>query len=494
MYEREQVRSGKVPLGTKVLQGVGALPGAHKDFAFNTFLLLFYSQVLGLSATLASTALAIGLIVDAVSDPLMGAYSDNFVSRRFPQLGRRHLFMYLSAIPVGVSLYFLFAPPTGLSGWLLFAWLLFFVICSRVSFTLFVVPWSALPAELSDDYAERTSLYVFRYLVGWGGGLLFLVAIYSLVLPSSVDTPGQLVRGNYATFAWVLAGAVTLWILLTTHFTRDQVRFLKQPTKPTPRINVFELFGQLRLALASKNFRLLFVSTLAFSGIAGVGQVFDIFMNTYFWEFSSEQLVKFAYSGFGALVAFISVPALQRRYEKQQILRVAVGLVMLLGMAKVGLRFADIWPENHDPRLLTMLILHLAVVIFLLTTAGIMFGSIMADLVDEQDARTGLRQEGVFASAISFSAKAAPSIGIVVGGFLLDKVIGLADHAMPGAVAGDILFRLALIDGVLINSLFLLPLWWLRRYSLSREDVARLQERARQVSPTDSDTSPREVS
>lgn len=479
IYKRSVERNGKLSLATKVFQGVGTLPGAHKDFAFNTFLLLFYTQVHGLSAKLAAVALAIGLIVDAVSDPLMGAYSDNFVSKRFPQLGRRHLFMYVAALPVGLALYFLFAPPAGLSDWALFGWLLLFVILSRLSFTLFVVPWSALPAELSDDYAERTSLYVFRFLVGWAGGLAFLVLVYAFVFQSSADITGQLVAANYATFAWVLAVAVASWIFLTTYLTRDQVQYLRQPTVATPVFNVSELLSQLRLALSSKNFRLLFVSTLAFAGIAGVGQVFDIFMNTYYWEFTSEQLLKFAFSGVGALAAFATVPGLQRRYEKQQILRVAMGLVMLMGMAKVGLRFADIWPANHDPKLLVMLIGHAAVMIYLLTTAGIMFGSIMADLVDEQDARTGLRQEGVFASAISFSAKAAPSIGIIVAGYLLDDVIGLEDNSQPGEVAQDVLFRLALIDGVLVNSLLLFPLWWLRRYSLSREDVARLQERAR---------------
>ena len=480
-YSRAATRSGAVPLSVKLYQGIGTLAGGHKDFAFNTFLLLFYSQLLGLSAALASIAIAIGLVVDAISDPVMGAYSDNFVSRRFTRYGRRHLFMYLAVIPVGLSLYFLFSPPASLSQWALFGWLLFFVVATRLSFTLFVVPYNALPPELSDDYAERTSIYVFRFLVGWSGGLLFVYGVYTFVFPSSDDLAGQLIRDNYRLFAPVLGLLVSTWILLTTFLTRSQVKYLRQPEPTGEAFSFNVIITQVMLALESRNFRLVFLSTLLFSGIAGVGAVFDIYMNTYFWEFSSEQLRWFLLSGFGALLAFVSLPWLQKRFEKQQILRATLALVMVLGMSKVIFRFVGVWPVNHDPALLLALVCHVGLVIYLLTTAGIMFASIVADLVDEQAARVGLRQEGVFASAISFSQKAAPSIGLILGGLLLDYVIHFPAEATPGAVAEDTLFRLALIDGVIIHALFIVPLLLLGRYSLTREDVARLQRRARET-------------
>jgi hypothetical protein len=66
-YRRERVRVGKVPISTKLYQGIGALPGTHKDFAFNTFLLLYYSQILGIPAFQASIVLAISLVVDAIT-------------------------------------------------------------------------------------------------------------------------------------------------------------------------------------------------------------------------------------------------------------------------------------------------------------------------------------------------------------------------------------------------------------------------------------------
>ena len=85
-FIRAEQRDGPVPVKTKLFQGLGIVPGALKELAFNTFLLLFYNQVLGLPARYASVALLIALIVDAFSDPIVGSFSDNFRHR----LGRRH--------------------------------------------------------------------------------------------------------------------------------------------------------------------------------------------------------------------------------------------------------------------------------------------------------------------------------------------------------------------------------------------------------------------
>ena len=110
-YQRAKTRVGKVPISTKAFQAVGATTESLKGFAFGTFLLLYYNQILGVSAFKASAAIAVGLIIDAAIDPLIGSFSDGLKTR----LGRRHLLMYLSAAPIGLGLYLSFSPPHGLS-------------------------------------------------------------------------------------------------------------------------------------------------------------------------------------------------------------------------------------------------------------------------------------------------------------------------------------------------------------------------------------------
>ncbi len=134
MYRRERARIGKISIATKFYQGIGALPESLKNFAFNTFLLFYYNQILGLNAYKASVAIATALTIDAAFDPLIGSFSD----RLKHSLGRRHFLMLCSAVPIGVGHYLTFSPPHGLSGNWLLAWLFVTVVITHVSMSLFM--------------------------------------------------------------------------------------------------------------------------------------------------------------------------------------------------------------------------------------------------------------------------------------------------------------------------------------------------------------------
>ena len=114
----------------------------------------------------------------------------------------------------------------------------------------------------------------------------------------------------------------------------------------------------------------------------------------------------------------------------------------------------------------------------LLTTAGIMFGSMIADLVDEQELLTRRRQEGVFSSAIGFSSKATSSLGLIIGGLLLDFVVAFPRGTQPGEVEYDVLLTLAVTDGIVVPIRFLsADLYLLSRYTLTRDRLAEISAR-----------------
>ena len=100
----------------------GSINFAIKDAAFAMFVLLFYKQVLGLSGSLTGLAIFISVLWDAVSDPLVGAWSDRLHTR----WGRRHPMLLAGALPLGLSFVMLFHPPDFVLGtqWPLFGWLL----------------------------------------------------------------------------------------------------------------------------------------------------------------------------------------------------------------------------------------------------------------------------------------------------------------------------------------------------------------------------------
>ncbi|MFT5033454.1 MAG: GPH family glycoside/pentoside/hexuronide:cation symporter, partial [Bacteroidia bacterium] len=98
-------------LTTKLGYGVGQAADGIKTSAFTTFMFFYYNQVLGLSGSLAGAAALLALLVDAVTDPMVGQYSDRFRSR----WGRRHPFMIAGSIPFCFAMVALFSPPAGLS-------------------------------------------------------------------------------------------------------------------------------------------------------------------------------------------------------------------------------------------------------------------------------------------------------------------------------------------------------------------------------------------
>jgi Na+/melibiose symporter-like transporter len=172
---------GKLPLKTKLTFSSGSIQLAMVSAAGITTL-LYYNQVLGVSPSLCGTAFLIASIVDAVSDPLVGALSDRFRSR----WGRRHPFMLLSALPFAVSIYFLYQPMGGLSTTGLFFWLTTFSVLMRLSYTFFNVPFLALGAELTDDYHERTSLWSWFEMTSLAAMMILSWVVLLAVFPSTL--------------------------------------------------------------------------------------------------------------------------------------------------------------------------------------------------------------------------------------------------------------------------------------------------------------------
>jgi glycoside/pentoside/hexuronide:cation symporter, GPH family len=476
-FQRERERVGRVTTRTRIFQGVGALPDVFKDFAVKTFLLLYYNQVLGLPALYVSAALFLALLVDAITDPIVGSYSDAFRSR----LGRRHPFMYASAVPLGICVYFLFAPPDISADLprepLLLAWLLVFIIATRVSMTFFLVPWSALFAEFSDDYQERSAIVTYRFLMAWVGGIAFTFAVYSWVFPSSpAFALGQLDPEAYRTFAWVLALAIVAAVLTTTHFTRDQIPYLMQPQGEAARFKLSQVVSDVRTALSNRDFLMLFMAVLASSVVIGTHGALEIYMRTYFWALDTGSLRWLSLSFTGALLAFLTILPLQRRFDKKHLLVGCSMLLLVQGMLLVGGRFLDLLPANGDDRLLVLLVLDSVLRAYLATTALIMFVSMVADTLDVQELETGLRQEGVFNSALAFSSKATSGVGLLVAGALLDMVVGFPRGAGAGAVEPAILVRLGVMDGFVVPLFNLVWMFLALKYRITREQHAAVRQ------------------
>jgi GPH family glycoside/pentoside/hexuronide:cation symporter len=454
-----------------VYQAIGAMPDVVKNFAFNTFILLFYNQVLGVDARLVSLALAIAILFDAVTDPLVASISDNLRT----SWGRRHPLMLISALPLGLSMYGVFMPPSMLNDMQLFFWLLTFVVLTRGCMTLFYVPWSATTAELSDDYSERTSIMSYRYAIGWIIGVSFPLFVYSFLFPSTEAYPvGQLNPDGYPRLALAAAVVMTLAIIATTLLTKREIPYLRQHTEKTEVFGPMRIIRELASALKNKQFRLVFLIVLLTSAISGTTANIGIYMTTFFWGFNTEDLRWFALSAAGAVLAFPLVAIVQRRWDKKPILLWCSIISLFDGIIIVNLRFFGVLPENGDPLLLMILVGAGVFAAAIAVIQGIIGASIVADTLDDHELRTGLRQEAMFFAGLSFSGKAVSGLGIVLGGFII-AMIEFPTGVLPGAIPPDKIFLLGISVGVLVPLLHLIPISLITRYKITREEHARIR-------------------
>ena len=201
-----------------------------KDNGFSYFLLLYYNQVLGQPAARVGSAILTALVVDAFSDPIVGYMSDNLHSR----LGRRHPFMYASAVPVALAYFFLWHPPA-LGHRALLIYLVVLAILVRTTITLFEIPNSSLVAELTDDYDERTTMLSYRFFFGWWGGLTMAVAAYFVFLKSTSQYPiGQLNVLGWRNYGLTAAIVILFAIIISAIGTHSQIPHLKDPPPKLP--------------------------------------------------------------------------------------------------------------------------------------------------------------------------------------------------------------------------------------------------------------------
>ncbi len=473
VYTQAAVRVGRVKLQSKVFQGLGSITDSHIQFAFNALLIIYYNQLLGVPATTVSLVLAVALIFDAASDPLVGAFSDRLNSR----FGRRHLLMYISALPLGIMMFFLFSPPAFLSDSQLIVWLFCSVIGIRLAFTVFHAPWVAFAMELSSDYEERSEIIGWRLVSGWIGGVAFSIGMYTFVFAASEDFPqGQLNPNSYPEFAVIAGLLVTWWCFLTAHLTRREIPYLIQPAQPT-NLSPVVMSKQIWSVLLNPHYRKLVIALLFLAMVSSFGGFFDALMNTFFWGLAGEDLRWFSLAIFGAALGIFLAVRLPRYFQKQHVIVVALLINMALAIVKVSLRFLDWVPENGDPMLVWVLVVQELLHVIVVTIPMTLFPSMLADLSDHQEMRSGERQEGVIGSIVGFASKLISSVGLIFGGLMLDHFIGMPPGAAKAGIEieSDVLFRLAISDGIIASTLLLIPIGILSTYKMSRTEIEGIQ-------------------
>ena len=462
----------EVPFSSKFAFGVGQFAEGLMNAAFGMFVLFYYNQVHGLPGTVTGAALFIALLFDAVTDPLAGSLSDNWKGR----LGRRHPFMYASALPLGLAFFGLFWPPSGLGEAGMFVWLTTFAILTRGAMTLYHVPHLALGAEMTQDFNERTSIVAYRqFFAAFGAAAVFAIGFGYFFAESR---GGRLGAGNYPPFALLLGVLMVATIWYSAFGTQKEVPFLLKLAPKAKRDPLAQLGLDLAAGFTNRSFRWLFSGVLVVFVMAGVNSALDLYMLEYFWEFTaSDMFWVFMASVVGLMLGAFFTHLLLRRAEKRLGLLLGTGVWAVCQVAPVVLRLLDVLPANGEVALFLTLLGFKFVQGVILQQAYIAFGSMMADVADEHELQAGERQEGIFFGAVAFSAKATSGFGTLIGGVGLDLIDWPRGENMGERVdvPAQTLVDLGILYGPVVAGFSVVALWCFTRYDLTRARHAQIR-------------------
>ena len=135
----------------------------------------------------------------------------------------------------------------------------------------------------------------------------------------------------------------------------------------------------------------------------------------------------------------------------------------------------DLAPPNGSDELLYLIVANAILLAYLGTIGLIMFASMVADTVDVQEYHTGLRQEGVFNSAITFSGKFTTAGGILIAGLLIDFVVGMPEAASAEQITEQMIVRIGVLDAYIVPAFNVFWLYLAAQYGVTRERFAQIR-------------------
>lgn len=404
--------------------GLGAAEESLTIVAFETFLLFYYTQVIGLSGSLSGLAITLALCVDAVLDPTLGILSDRMSGARF---GRRHTLMIWALVPLAISSCLIFSAPVGRSALATFGYLSLFAITMRASISGISIPLYAIGGELSRSPPERTLLLSIRTIGGGVGRLLASYTALNFFFHATADYPnGQFNPRAYPGYGFYVAALSVLLAGAGIVGTYRRIRSIERLEAPKPAhpSSLFAFFGELvRAFRVTFNLRIaFFVSCFGYIVMALISTL-KLHLATYFWRIGLGDTRNVLLSvALGMLIgAPLARPIVRRLDRKPALLCGVIGFVAanLLSVALPALGLAPA-PGTRALVWTVISLQFLSGVFFgLFVVAG---GSITADIADEHEVNTGKPQQGLVQGMLFFAIKVGSALASLMAGVTLDLI------------------------------------------------------------------------
>jgi glycoside/pentoside/hexuronide:cation symporter, GPH family len=221
----------------------------------------------------------------------------------------------------------------------------------------------------------------------------------------------------------------------------------------------------------------------------GLNFATSTYMQTYVWEFPRWAFLAWPVTLLaGVAMAFAITPVVSRRWGKKRAAAITAMFAVMFGLAPYALRLIGLFPDNGDPETIPMLIVLSTLSYGLGVCPMMLTGSMLADVVEDSELKTGHREEGLFYAGNLFMQKCVTGIGTFAAGSLITAV-GFPQNAVPGQVDAAVIERLMLAFTVLTAVFVVSAVLVFLRYPLGEADHAeRLETLRRRAAPPDPQT------
>ena len=387
----------KLNLKTRLGYGIGDIAICLYWSGVGLYLLYFYTDVVGISPSLAGLIYGIGMFWDAITDPFMGYVAE----RTRTKWGVYRPYLLFGNVPLALSFVLLFWVPP-FEGTTLFFFLLFANLLHRTCFTLVSVPFSSLTPRITSDSQERTNLTGFRMLGAQTGTNLMAL----LAFPIIFWVGGENESTGFVVLACI-AGLTALAIHAVTFIT------VKEPSNDQGIERVGGSLTEAAKAIGkNRPFWLVFSATL----IVGITTIFFgnnlIYYTKYALNLHEHQGTILFTSG---IVAFLSIP------------------IWWIISNNIGKKLT--WLTSSSITLIALMVFYLYEIetlielLFLVAfigfgsgAGGILFWSMLPDTIEYGEVHTGVRSESSLYGFMTFAQKGSIAFAIIILGIVLDFI------------------------------------------------------------------------
>lgn len=437
--------NSKLSLKEKVAYASGDVASNFYWRVIDVFLFIFYTDVFGISAAAVGTLMLVTRLIDAFSDPLMGALAD----RTKTKFGKFRPYLLWGIIPIAAAGVLTFTvPDVSEDGKLVWAYCTY--IFMMLAYTFINVPYGALLGVITGDTQQRTSLTSFRFIGAFSGG-----SLVAYLTPELVQLLGQ---GNEA-LGWQLTmglyGCIA-GILFAITFYGTKERIAPPPEQKTPILQDIKDLGKNKPWLVLFSLALIIMITISLRASSG----------TFYFKYYVERpdlIGSFAMVYMIALaVGAASTPLLTKYFDKSRLLMILMSIV-----AALSLLFYFIPRDN----ITLMFVLQIIIGLALGPKSPLVF-SMYADTADFSEWKTGRRATAMIFSAAAFAQKLGGALAGAMIGWVLASMGYLANQVQTGASEQGIVLLMTIIPAIF--AAIAVPLIWF--YPLDDKKLANLQE------------------